>query len=302
MAEASAGEHIMDMQDKLTMRDHLPEVTYTPESLLRRPGKLVRSMVHDLLASRELACRLFVRNVSVQYRQSLLGYVWAFLPPIFTTLTFVFLNSQKILSIGDTGIPYPAYVMVGTLLWQGFVDALNSPIKLITSSKSMLTKINFPREALILAGLGEVLFNFAIRLVLVLIVFVWFRIAVPQMILFAPFGILALMALGLMIGILLTPLSVLYQDIVWGLAIITTMWFFITPVVYPPPTKWPASLLVRLNPVSPLLITTRELLTTGTISQPGTFWLIMGITFFLMFAGWVLYRLAMPHLIERIGA
>ena len=286
----------------MKMSDVLPEIIYTSESLLRHPIKLTKSMGRDLWASRELAWRLFVRNISAQYRQSLLGYLWAFLPPIFTTLTFVFLNSQKILSAGNTDIPYPAYVMVGTLLWQGFVDALNSPIKLVTSSKSMLAKINFPRESLILAGLGEVLFNFTIRLVLMLIVFVWFRIAVTPMILLAPVGIMALMGLGLMIGVLLTPLSILYQDIGWGLAIITTMWFFVTPVVYPPPTKWPASLLVKGNPVSPLLITTRELLTTGRVSQFSSFWLIIGSTFFLMLAGWVLYRLAMPHLIARIGA
>ena len=282
--------------------ERLPEVVYTPDSQLRHPRQLVRSMVTDLLASRELAWRLFVRNISAQYRQSLLGYLWAFLPPIVTTLVWVFLNSQQIVNIGATDIPYPAYVMVGTLLWQGFVDALNSPIKLITSSRSMLAKINFPREALILAGLGEVLFNFAIRLVLMLVVFVWFRIAVPPTIFLAPVGILALMALGLMIGLLLTPLGMLYSDIGRGLAIITTLWFYLTPVVYPPPTTWPASLLAQVNPVSPLLLTTRDLLTTGTVSQPGSFLLITSITFGLMLMGWVLYRVAMPHLIARMGA
>jgi len=281
---------------------YLLEVVYTPESQLRHPRQLVCSMMRDLLASRELAWRLFVRNVSARYRQSLLGYAWAFLPPIVTTLTFVFLNSQQILNAGATDIPYPAYVMVGTLLWQGFVDALNSPIRLITSSKSMLAKINFPREALILAGLGEVLFNFAIRLILLLVVFVWFRIAVPPTVLLVPVGVLALMALGLMFGILLSPLAVLYQDVQQGLAIIISLWFFVTPVVYTPPTTWPASLLTEANPVSPLLSTTRELLTTGVVSQPSSFLLITGVTLGLMLLGWVLYRLAMPHLIERIGA
>ena len=279
----------------------LPEVIHTPEPLLRHPGRLIRSMVHDLIASRQLAWRLLVRNISAQYRQSLLGYLWAFLPPIATTLTWMFLNSQKILNPGSIDIPYPAYVMVGTLLWHGFVDALNSPIKLVTSSKSMMAKINFPREALILAGLGQVLFNFTIRLVLMLAVFVWFHIAIPSTIFLAPLGILALMSLGLMIGLLLTPLGVLYQDIGRGLSMATTMWFFITPVVYAPPTRWPASLLVQFNPVSPLLITAREMLTTGKLTQSMSFLLITGFTFLLMFLGWVLYRSAMPHLIERMG-
>jgi len=284
------------------MKNNLQQVLYTPESRLRRPGQFFQDMGRDLLASRELAWRLFLRNIRAQYRQSLLGYFWAFLPPIATTLTFVFLNSQKILNIKATAIPYPAYVMVGTLLWQGFVDALNSPIRLMNSSKSMLAKINFPREALILAGMGEVLFNFMIRLFLMVFVFFWFKIEIPSTIVLAPAGILALISLGLTIGILLTPLSMLYQDIGRGLAFITGFWFFITPVVYPPPTEWPASLLSNINPVSPLLITTREMLTTGRISDAFGFIVVTGSIAVMMSIGWVIYRLAMPHLIERMSA
>ena len=123
----------------------------TAESPLRRPRKLIRECFSDLVASRELAWRLFYRDLKAAYRQSFLGYVWVFLPPLFTTLTFTFLNSQKILSIGDTPVPYPAYAMLGTLLWQNFVDALNSPLKSVTANKAMLIKVNFPREALVLS-------------------------------------------------------------------------------------------------------------------------------------------------------
>jgi len=293
------GHRIAHIRTKL-----LPEVTYTSESQLRHPRQLLHRMAIDLLASRELAWRLFVRNIKSRYRQSLLGYFWTLLPPIVTTLVFVFLNSQKILNVRelDTGVPYPAYVMLGTLLWQSFVDALSSPIRLVTASRSMLVKISFPREALILAGLGEVLFNLGIRLVLVLAVFVWFHIPVPATALLAPFGVLSLITLGLVIGVLLTPLGVLYKDIQQTLAIVTSLWFFVTPVVYSPPTRWPASVLARVNPVSPLLVTTRELLTTGWVSQPSDFLLVTAATVVMLFVGWVLYRLALPHLIERMSA
>ena len=255
-----------------------------------------------MLASRELAWRLFVRNISARFRQSMLGYLWAFLPPVITTITFVFLKSQKILDVGDTAIPYPVYVMIGTLLWQGFVDALNSPLRLVNSSKTMLAKINFPRESLLLAGLYEVLFNFMIRLILLVVVYIWFGIQIPAAAALAPFGILALLALGLMIGILLTPLGFLFQDIGRGTTVILSFWFFLTPVVYPPPTTWPASLVSEINPVSPLLITTRELMTTGEIVLPEMFTIVAGLTFLLLIGGWVIYRIAMRHLIERIGA
>lgn len=290
------------MDETLKPPETLPEVVYTPESQLRRPRQLLQSMWHDLFASRELAWRLLVRNISAMYRQTMLGYVWAFLPPVFTTLTFVFLNSQKIFSVGETDIPYPAYVMIGTLLWQGFADAMNSPLRVINQSKSFLAKINFPREAIILAGIGEVLFNFAIRLILMILVFFWYKISVPVTVFWAPLGILAIMALGLMFGVLLAPLGVLYQDIEKGLPLIAGMWMLLTPVVYPPPTSWPASMLSSLNPVSPLLITTREMITTGHFTQLTGFMVILVLTLVLLFIGWILYRLALPHLIERISA
>jgi lipopolysaccharide transport system permease protein len=287
---------------RVNKHDQSYEIIYTPDSLLRRPGQLLRSMAQDLLASRELAWRLFVRNVNAMYRQTILGYVWAFLPPVFTAFVFVFLNSQKILNVGATSIPYPAYALIGTVLWQTFADALNSPLRMINQAKSFLVKINFPREALILAGLGEVFFNFIIRLILLLLVFYWYHLPVSLGILLFPGGIISLMALGLLFGIFLVPLGVLYQDIEKALPLFTSVWLLLTPVVYPPPTSWPASLISTLNPVSPLLVNTREMLTNGSLAHISTFYLVMGLTFLFLLMGWVLYRLALPHLIERMGA
>ena len=280
----------------------LKKTVYSPASNARRSGLLFREMIHDLSASRFLAWRLFVRNISAQYRQTMLGYVWAFLPPLFTTLIWVFLNNQKVLQVGDTGMPYPVFVLSGTLLWQGFVDAFNAPLKLVDQSRTMLAKINFPREALLLAGLYEVLFNFVIRLTLLVGVFLWFKVAISPTILLVPLGIFALFALGFMLGLLLTPVGVLYQDIGKGILIIIHLWFFITPVVYPPPTSWPANLVAQFNPVSPLLVTTRQWLVGGRTTDLGGFIVVSGVTLVLLVAGWLLYRLAMPYLIERIGS
>jgi lipopolysaccharide transport system permease protein len=258
-------------------------------------------MFNDLAASRELAWRLFVRDTSARYRQSLLGYVWAFLPPIVATITFVLLNRSGVLSAGKIPIPYPAYVMIGTLLWGVFADAIASPIKMVTASKTMLAKINFPREALLLAGVLEVLFNFIIRLSLLIAVFVIFRIVPPLTAPLALAGVMALLCLGFMIGLLLTPAGILYTDIGQALTVILSFWMLFTPVVYSPPSKGALALLSKINPVSPLVVTTREWLAIG----PATQWLpaliVFAVTVVLLFMGWVLYRLAMPHIIARIG-
>jgi lipopolysaccharide transport system permease protein len=281
---------------------NLPVVVYTSASCLRSSGKMAREMWSDLKASKELAWRLFVRNISGQYRQTILGYLWVLLPPVVTTMLWVFLNAQKVLVIQETESPYPVYVLIGTLLWRGFVDAMNSPHNLLVSSKAMITKVNFPHEALILAGCGEVLVNFSIRLLLVFILFFWFPLEVPLTIFLAPLGMLSVIVLGLMIGLLLAPLSLLYGDIQKGMVLLTSLWFFLTPIVYPPPSQWPASLLAKINPVSPLIITTRQWMTTGEFSQITGFLIVACSAFVLLLVAWIVYRVAMPHLIERMSA
>jgi lipopolysaccharide transport system permease protein len=218
------------------------------------------------------------------------------------TLVWVVLRSQQVFEVGETEVPYGAYVMVGTLLWQVFVDALNSPLKLVTSSKHMLAKINFPREALILAGLGEVLFNFFVRLVLLIGVFAWFRIPLHTTMFLAPLGVLTLTGLGLMVGLFLTPIGVLFQDVQYGIATFIYLWFFLTPVVYPPPTDGLAAVITRWNPVSPLLLATRDWCTIGTSTHTGSFVAVSVVTLVSLLGAWLLYRLAMPHLIARIAA
>ena len=280
----------------------LKETIYSPDSELLSFGKLMHSMWGDLLASRELAWRLLVRNISAQYRQSLLGYAWAFVPPLFTTLIWVFLSSQNILDIGDTGMPYPLFVLTGTILWQTFVEALNSPLQMVESSKAMLSKINFPKEALILTGIGQVLFNFGIRLLLLVVVLWWYQVPLRTSMLLAPLGVIALIGLGTTLGLLLTPIGMLYQDVGRALGFGTQALFFLTPIIYPVPHATWAAMLIKINPVTPLLQSTRDWLIVGQASQLYGFAWVCGITLVLLAAGWIMYRIAMPHLISRMSA
>lgn len=280
----------------------LKETVYSPDSDLLNPGKLLSSMVADALAARELAWRLLVRNISAQYRQSLLGYAWAFVPPVFTTLIWVFLQSHRVFNVADTGMPYAVFVLTGTVLWQTFTESLTSPLQMVNENKAMLAKINFPREALILAGVGQVLFNFAIRALLLVFAIWWYEVPLQAGIFLAPLGILALIVLGITVGLLLTPLGMLYHDVGRALTFATQALFFLTPIIYPVPQSSRAETLIKLNPVTPLLQTAREWLVIGEASLLPLFLLATGLSLLFLFVGWVMYRIAMPHLISRMSA
>lgn len=275
---------------------------YTPESQIRRPKKLLAFMWRDLLASRELAWRLLIRDISAKYRQSFLGIFWAIIPPIVTATGFTLAKSGGVINLGDTDLPYPAYVMFSMTLWQTFVEALQGPVQAVTQAKAMMAKINFPREALILAKLGEVFFNFGIKLVLIVGLFIWFKMPVTWSVILAPVALIHLVMLGTFFGLLLAPMGALYQDFSIGLTLATSLWLFLTPVVYPTPKEGLFNNIVELNPVTPLLVTARELATTGLVSNPQGFWLASIFALLGLFLAWIFYRLAMPYVVERISS
>ncbi len=277
-----------------------PEIVYTPDSLLHRPRFLLRTMWHDLCASRELAWRLMIRDISAQYRQALLGIIWAFVPPIAMAAGFTLAKDANVFTVGETDIPYPAYVMFSTALWQTFVDAVTGPLQAIVVAKPMLARVNFPREAIILAKLGEVGFNFGIKLILIVGLFLYFRVPISWSILLAPVALIHLVLLGTLVGVFLAPLGVLYQDVSKSLNMATGFWLFLTPVIYPLPKEGLFGALVAWNPVTPLLVTTRELATTGVISNPVGFWIVSGLTLIGLMLTWVGFRIAMPYVIERV--
>jgi len=284
----------------------LPVRIYSPEPALKHPRQFFGDMFSDIRNSGELAIALAKRDISAKYRQSLLGYVWAFLPVLGTTFVFLFLRSGGAFETGPSGIAFPVYVFVGTNLWQLFVDAVNGPLKMVTSSKAMLVKINFPREALILAGMMMTLFNFLVRLALLIPGLIFFHIqdmytfSLPSLWLF-PLGVLSIIILGYSIGVFLTPIGMLYKDISMGLTMVFTFWMFISPVVVTIPKEGLVSTVMRWNPVSPMLDTARSWLVGITPDLIGHYFIILGATSVLLMVGWILYRVALPHVIARLG-
>lgn len=275
---------------------------YTPESLLAHPSKMLREMFSDLAAGRELAWRLVVRDISAQYRQAFLGILWAFILPLANTVTWIFLSKSGIINVASTSVPYPVYVFTGTMLWAIFMDALNAPMQQVNAARGMLAKLNFPREALIVSGIYQTLFNAAIKVVLILGTLVIMGINPGWNLMFFPVCIVSLILVGTTLGLLITPLGILYGDIGRVIPLFMQFLMYVTPVVFPMPKEGLAATLFIFNPITPLILTARDLL-TGQTPQLLTYFiavnLVMGLFFFVV---WMIYRLAMPILIERMSS
>lgn len=278
-----------------------PVIIYTPKSSLGSPVTMLRDMCRDLAASGELAWRLAVRDISSQYRQALLGILWAFILPLANTVTWIFLSKVGIVSVANTNLPYPLYVFTGTMLWAIFMEAVNAPLQQVNAARSMLTKLNFPREALIVSGIYQTLFNACIKILLIGVVLVFMDIQPGWNLLLFPLGIVSLILVGTTLGLLITPVAMLYSDIGRAMPLLMQFLMYVTPVVFPMPNEGWAATVFSLNPITPLILTARDWLTG---QDPLLLWHFIAVNFLamgLLYIVWVVYRLAMPILVERMG-
>ena len=287
----------------MNQRDlHKEERTYTPESELRRPLRLLRSMASDVLGGRELAWRLFARDTAAQYRQSVLGYFWIIIPPLTTSIVFIMLNSANVLVSDDLGMSYPVYVLIGTVFFGLFTDGMAAPLRTVLASKSMLVKVRFPREALLLTAWAQTLLSFLIRIALLVIALLLLDAQFAATLPLAIVPAFGLMLFGIMVGVLTVPLGALYQDITYGMALVTSAVILVTPVAFAPPSEGTLATVMHYNPLSPLVLAARDLIVTGdTTYLPATL-VIMACCLVLFGVGWVLFRLAVPIIVERLGS
>lgn len=275
---------------------------YTPESIVRKPKAMMVHMMRDLVASRGLAWQLAVRDIRAQYRQAALGLVWVFILPLANTAVWLFIQSSGIVTLQATALPYPVYVFTGTILWAIFMDALNAPLQQTMSAKPMLAKINFPREALMLSGIYQTLFNSGIKIVVLMVALLFLGVNPSWQIVYFPLAVFSLILAGTALGLVLTPVGMLYTDIGKGLPILMQFLMYLTPVVFPMHSSGIAATLFQLNPITPLILTARDLLTGYTPEFMGAFISVNIGMLMLVIVMWVVYRAAMPILIERMSA
>jgi len=282
---------------------HKPSVTiYTPHSSVANPRTMVIQMFRDLVRSRDLGWRLAVRDIQAQYRQAYLGIIWAFIAPLSTTITWLFLNGTGIISVGETDLPYPVYIITGTILWSIMIDAMNAPLQQTNAARDMLAKLNFPREGILISGLYQVLFNSGIKLLILIFALLVLGITPGFGLLLFPLGILSLVLVGTVIGLLITPIGMLYTDIGRAIPLFMNFVMYLTPVVFPMPKEGWVATLYQINPLTPIILTSRDWLTGFSPDYLMYFMAVNAVAFILLVLAWSAYRLAMPILIERMSS
>lgn len=275
------------------------ETVYSAEPLLARPFSLLAAVFHELRLSKHLMLRLFLRDLKSQHRQTFLGYAWILIPTLATTLVWLFLNAQGIVNVGETGLPYPVFVLAGTTIWTSIAAAIQKPLMAFNSGKEVLTRLRVPPEPYIVTGAAQVYVDFLVKLLVLLpaalVLGVPLSWTLPLALLTGAAAVLA----GTAIGLLLVPLGALYDDVSRVVAIILGMALYLVPAVYPVPQAGTLAALVHLNPFTGFVVAFRDLAFSGGTSYGPELLLTTLASIPVLLTGVLLLRAAMPHIVTR---
>lgn len=264
--------------------------------------KILKDSLKDIYKSRFLARQFTVRDIKAQYRQSYFGILWAFITPLTTAIVWIFLSSSGTVKLSDTGVPYPVYVFSGTLIWSIIKEAINTPTSSTNSARGILTKINFPKEALVVSGIYKLLFNSFIKIILLVILMVIYQVQFQWGLLLFPFALLVAILFGITIGLLITPISMLYKDIGSAINLGLSFLMYATPVVYVIPKTGIMKTIMEANPLTPIIQISRDLLVGGNFSHLNMYVIVLVCSVPFLFLALVFYRISIPIIVERMSA
>jgi len=281
----------MQLQTRIYQKEHNKSLfSYLNESL------------KDIIGSRFLAKQLAVRDIKAQYRQSYFGLLWAFITPLTTAFVWIFLSATGTVKLTDTGVPYPLYAFTGTLLWSILKEAINSPTSNTNAARGMLSKINFPKEALVISGIYKLLFNSVVKIVLLLIFLIIYGIGFHPTLLFFPFALFGVLLFGTTIGLLITPIGMLYKDVARFINLALGFLMYATPVVYVVPKNGVLKTIMELNPLTALIATARDLAIGLSPSYLSYYFILMLVCVPILCVALVFYRISIPIIVERMSA
>lgn len=207
----------------------------------------------ELWRYRDLLLMLTWRDISVRYKQTVLGIAWAVLQPTLMMAVFavVFGRLAKLPS-GD--VPYPLFVFAGLLPWTFFATAVTNAAHSVVENERLVTKVYFPRLAIPLAAVGAALVDFAIAFSVLIALLVGYGVTPGWSVLSLPLVLLLLVLAAVGVGSLLAALNVSYRDFRYVVGFLVQLWMFSTPTIYldyvGTERAWAANISDRPLPVS----------------------------------------------------
>ena len=261
--------------------------TRTQENvLIIEPGRTEKNYWTDLWRYRELFLILAWRDVSVRYKQTIIGILWAIIRPFLTMVVFtvIFGRIAKLPSNGST--PYALLVFAAMLPWSFFSNALSESSNSLINNANLIGKVYFPRLIIPAATMVTAFIEFLISFLILIGMFIYYQFASSWHMLLLPLFIIMALLASLGPGLWITALNVKYRDFQYVIPFVVQFGLYVSPVGFSSnivPEQW--RLLYSLNPMVGVIDGFRWCLLGGenAIYLPGFLLSLAIITFFLWF-------------------
>ncbi len=257
----------------------------------------------DIYSYRYLLRKLTLTSLTIQFKKSFLGISWLVIQPLITIVAWVLLHGAGLFDPGDTGIPYPAYVLLSTSIWALFANLYALVSNALVMNSQLLMQHNFPREILLLERGAVAVFNAFIPILLSLGVLLIYGVSIRWTIVFFPLALLPLILFAFSIAVLFALVKAVANDLnnFFDKAIVLLM--YVTPVVYASDPGSPLlRSIIRWNPLTYLLGFPRSLLLdSGPYAPLEFFWVSAGVLFFTVIV-WRYFHHVQARIIERLIA
>jgi lipopolysaccharide transport system permease protein len=233
----------------------------------------MKEMIEELVQYRQLLYMLTARDIKIRYKQTVMGFLWAILMPLFIVSAGMLVKkgmsmfSGKPLEIDDL-----VSVAVKSLPYAFFIGSVRFATNSLVSNRNLVTKIYFPREVFPISAVLANLFDFVIAAAVLCAILAFTNVPIGITVAWIPAVLLFLVLFTIGIGMLLACANLFYRDVKYIVEIIVTFAIFFTPVFYEASLfgKW--SPLLLMNPVGAML----EAIHSAVVLQraPDAFWFV----------------------------
>lgn len=257
--------------------------------LIIEAGRAEAHYWRDLWRYRDLFYFLAWRDLLVRYKQTAIGVLWAVLRPFLTMIVFVVIFS-RVAGLPSGDVPYPLLVLAGMLPWQFFATSLSESSSSLVTNANLITKIYFPRIILPASSVIVALADFAITLVLLAAVMIWYQFIPSWRIIFLPCFVLLALIAALGPGLLVTALNVKFRDFRYIIPFVVQFGLYISPVGFSSSVVGEklgatAQMLYSLNPMVGVIDGFRWCLGAGAVLDLPPFAVSVSISLMLLWAG-----------------
>lgn len=274
--------------------EHKEEYNWTIEA----KASLFDLKLNEIWAYRDLLWLLVRRDFVSFYKQTILGPLWFFIQPLFTTIIFTFIFGN-LAGISTDGLPKPLFYMAGITAWNYFADCLTKTSTVFKDNAGIFGKVYFPRLIMPLSIVASNLVRFGVQMLLFMLMMAYYYFAGAQFnftwaISLFPVIVILMALLGLGTGMIISAMTTKYRDLAFLVSFGVQLLMYATTVIYPLSEaikKYPAyAWIIEYNPMTPIIETFRF----GFLGEGSFSWASLGyaggVTLALLISGIVVFN------------